>query len=107
MFLSASLSYKASKAALNMCEAQCFMALKPALTTFCLSSLPCGLAYTLFAALACATHSQTCIAHRLHANLVAAVTLSWALDVTPDDGFLSVAIHPGSVSTDMTTAAFG
>lgn len=52
MFLSASLSYKASKAALNM------------------------------------------------------LTLSWASDVTPDDGFIFVAIHPGSVSTDMTTAAF-
>ena len=42
----------------------------------------------------------------LLANLAAAVTLSWASDVTPDDGFIFVAIHPGSVSTDMTTAAF-
>ncbi len=38
---------------------------------------------------------------------VAAVTLSWASDVTPEEGFIFVAIHPGSVETDMNNATFG
>ncbi len=36
-----------------------------------------------------------------------AVTLSWASDVTPEEGFTFVAIHPGSVETDMNNATFG
>lgn len=36
-----------------------------------------------------------------------AVTLSWASDVTPGEGFTFVAIHPGSVETDMNNATFG
>ncbi len=38
---------------------------------------------------------------------VTAVTLSWASDVTPEEGFTFVAIHPGSVETDMNNATFG
>ena len=38
---------------------------------------------------------------------VIAVTLSWASDVTPEEGFTFVAIHPGSVETDMNNATFG
>jgi len=34
----------------------------------------------------------------------AAVTLSWASDVTPEEGFTFVAIHPGTVNTDASTA---
>lgn len=30
-----------------------------------------------------------------------AVTLSWAADVTPEQGFTFVAVHPGLVTTDM------
>ena len=29
-----------------------------------------------------------------------AVTVSWALDVTPDTGFKFVAVHPGAVKTE-------
>jgi len=36
---------------------------------------------------------------------VTAVTLSWASDVTPEEGFTFVAIHPGVVATDMNTAS--
>jgi len=35
--------------------------------------------------------------------ILAAVTLSWASDVTPEEGFTFVAIHPGMVATDMST----
>ncbi len=33
-----------------------------------------------------------------------AVTLSWASDVTPKEGFTFVAIHSGTVNTDASTA---
>lgn len=33
-----------------------------------------------------------------------AVTLSWASDVTPEEGFTFVAIEPGTVDTDASTA---
>ena len=36
-----------------------------------------------------------------------AVTLRRASDVTPEEGFTFVAIHPGSVETDMNNATFG
>lgn len=36
---------------------------------------------------------------------VTAVTLSWASDVTPEEGFTFAAIHPGVVATDMNTAS--
>ncbi|KAL0047047.1 hypothetical protein WJX82_004986 [Trebouxia sp. C0006] len=32
------------------------------------------------------------------------LTLSWASDVTPEEGFTFVAIHPGTVNTDASTA---
>jgi hypothetical protein len=35
-----------------------------------------------------------------------AVTVSWALDLTPDSGFKFVALHPGLVRTDMASKAF-
>jgi len=36
----------------------------------------------------------------------AAVALSWASDVTPEEGFAFVAIHPGMVATDMSTTGW-
>ena len=35
------------------------------------------------------------------------VTLSWASDVTPSEGFTFVAMHPGVVMTDMASKAMG
>ena len=42
----------------------------------------------------------------LHYLLSYAVTVSWALDLTPDTGFKIVAIHPGAVKTEMADEKF-
>ena len=47
---------------------------------------------------------QQCSCGEVSLWATAAVTLTWASDVTPEEGFTFVAIHPGTVNTDASTA---
>lgn len=47
----------------------------------------------------------TSISYKTSKAALNMLTLSWASDVTPDEGFTFAAIHPGVVNTDMNTTS--
>ena len=56
-------------------------------------------------AMCCSQHPTAAYVLCTSLHCMAAVTLSWASDVTPEEGFTFAAIHPGVVATDMNTAS--
>ncbi|DBB00497.1 TPA: hypothetical protein ACH3X3_002202 [Trebouxia sp. C0006] len=50
-------------------------------------------------------HLPTSLSYKTSKSAINMLTLSWASDVTPEEGFTFVAIHPGVVATDMNTAS--
>lgn len=50
-------------------------------------------------------HLPTSLSYKTSKSALNMLTLSWASDVTPEEGFTFAAIHPGVVATDMNTAS--
>ena len=71
--------------------------------TLCTQSQPGEIILVLIIHTICLCHQDMHIL-LLDLTTYVVVTLSWASDVTPEEGFIFVAIEPGMVKTDGSTA---